>query len=904
MRVQAIVDLGRGLRTERDTDYQNTAHPDGLDAFVDDWLCTYHAFADDVELKPIIAKLRGYYDFDRPTRINRIDTAITVLRVLYKAYDNQPAEATPIPTLAPAHPEPAPAMPDAVTVPVTKTPTKRAPKPSEYDNLPATGTPTPTPTPVRAEPEPMMADAVSASVTKTPTKRAPKRSEKAATDGPITLNSPLKVVPGITPSLAQAFSRLGVKTIRDMLHHYPFRYDDFSKRITIGELRPGEVATVIAGITEVKSFTMRNGSTGINVQLEDETGILKLVFFGQRWLLRQLQPEMTIMVSGKVELFGGIRQMSSPDWQPYQPLSAEELIHVGRLVPVHPLTKGLAERSARTTIKRIVDTYAEQLADPLPHAVLQRTKLIDLASAIKLIHFPNTPDDVIAARTRLGFDEFLTIQLGVLQRKISWQSEPGYVMPYNDEAHAALLATLPFALTNAQNRAVGEIFADIAAPIPMARLLQGDVGSGKTAVAAAAALQAIANGYQAAIMAPTEILAEQHYRGLSALLGQINVHRSNEWQESLGDDRRSRLAEIQQLLGMDPNQSDGVRIALLTGSLGAKERRRVLEGVARGEVDLVVGTHALISEGVQYLKLGLVVVDEQHRFGVEQRQRLKDKGHNPHMLVMTATPIPRTLTMTIYGDLDTSVLDELPPGRHDIATKRITNAERTRAYNHIRKQIAAGRQAFVICPLVEESDKSDLPSAEEMYEKLQSEVFSDLRVSLIHGKMSAKDKDAIMVAFRNHEADILVATAVIEVGIDIPNASTIMIEGADRFGLAQLHQFRGRVGRGAHKSYCILVSDRDSETTNKRLDAMVETRNGFILAEKDLEIRGPGEFFGTRQSGMPDLKIAQLTDTRLLQAAQLEAKTILRADPELAHIEHALLRAQVEDFWARAVDAN
>ena len=388
------------------------------------------------------------------------------------------------------------------------------------------------------------------------------------------------------------------------------------------------------------------------------------------------------------------------------------------------------------------------------------------------------------------------------------------------------------------------------------------------------------------------------------MLGQISVRRSNEWQEAIDDERLSRLAEIQLLLGMNPNQSDGVRIALLTGSLGAKERRRVLEGVARGEVDLVVGTHALISEGVQYLKLGLVVIDEQHRFGVEQRQRLKDKGHNPHMLVMTATPIPRTLTMTIYSDLDISVLDELPPGRQEIATKRITNSDRTKAYAHIRKQIAAGRQVFVICPLVEESDKSDLPSAEEMYEKLQHEVFRDLRVSLIHGKMSAKDKDAIMVAFRNHEADILVATAVIEVGIDIPNASTIMIEGADRFGLAQLHQFRGRVGRGPHKSYCILVSDNESESTDKRLKAMVELRDGFALAEKDLEIRGPGEFFGTRQSGIPDLKIAQLTDTRLLQAAQLEAKTILRADPDLSHIAHAVLREQVEAFWARAVDAN
>ncbi|MFZ9858825.1 MAG: ATP-dependent DNA helicase RecG [Roseiflexaceae bacterium] len=884
MRLQAIIDLGKGLRAERDTNYQNTTHPDGLDAFIDDWQCTYYAFVEDTELKPIVTQIRGYYAFDHATRSERINTAITILRMLYRALESKTVQQTQQPvmqTMSPINTDVVPTI-----------------------EIPNSSTQLADPTP---------------SVSKNPPKRATKRNDKATSNGPVTLNSPLKFAPGITPSMARAFSRLGVKTIRDMLHHYPFRYDDFSKRTTIEDVRPGEVVSIIARVIETKTFTMRNGSMGLNVHVEDDTGMLKLVFFGQRWLIKQLQPGMSIMVSGKIEVFAGMRQMSSPKWQPYEPpretpsvaevddtqiIDNDELIHVGRMVPIHPLTTGLADRGARTVIKHIVDTYADQLADPLPDSVRQRAGLIDLTSAIKRIHFPQTNDDVVAAKTRLGFDEFLIIQLGVLQRRISWQGTPGYPMPYNADAHHALLSALPFALTNAQNRALGEIFADINTTIPMARLLQGDVGSGKTAVAAAAALQAIANGYQAAIMAPTEILAEQHYHGLSNLLGPISVRRTSQWQESIDDDRRTRLAEIQQLLGMDPNQSDGVRIALLTGSLGAKDRRRVLEGVARGEIDLIVGTHALISEGVQYLKLGFVVIDEQHRFGVEQRQRLKDKGHNPHMLVMTATPIPRTLTMTIYSDLDVSVLDELPPGRQEIATKRIANSDRPKAYAHIRKQVAAGRQAFVICPLVEESDKSDLPSAEEMFEKLQHEVFPDLRVSLIHGKMNAKDKDAIMVAFRNHEADILVATAVIEVGIDIPNASTIMIEGADRFGLAQLHQFRGRVGRGAHKSYCILVSDNDSETTEKRLTAMVELRDGFALAEKDLEIRGPGEFFGTRQSGVPDLKIAQLTDTRLLQATQLEARTILRKDPELSLIEHALLRAQVEDFLARAVDAN
>jgi ATP-dependent DNA helicase RecG len=330
----------------------------------------------------------------------------------------------------------------------------------------------------------------------------------------------------------------------------------------------------------------------------------------------------------------------------------------------------------------------------------------------------------------------------------------------------------------------------------------------------------------------------------------------------------------------------------------------VLEGIARGDVDLVVGTHALITESVQYARLGMVIVDEQHRFGVEQRQRLKDKGFNPHMLVMTATPIPRTLTLTIYGDLDTAVLDELPPGRQEIKTRWITSGERDKAYKHLRREISRGRQAFVICPLVEESEKVDLPSAEEMYQKLSSEVFPDLRVALIHGKMLPREKDQIMVAFRNHEYDILVATAVIEVGIDVPNATTILIEGAERFGLAQLHQFRGRVGRGIHQSYCILISDKENEQTKQRLEAMEQTRDGFKLAEIDLQLRGPGEFFGTRQSGTPDLKVAQLADTRLLHAANREAQQILKDDPKLERAEHRLLRAKVDTFWADAMQAG
>lgn len=728
---------------------------------------------------------------------------------------------------------------------------------------------------------------------------------------PLALDSPIEDISGVGKQNAQAFRKLGVRTVQDMLYHFPHRYDDFSSQKQIGDLEIGNIETVIATVSDVRSFSMRSGGGGVEVQVSDETGMLKAVFFRQPWLLKQFEVGRQVVLSGKVTANMGVRQMTGPDWEPY---TDDELIHTGRLVPVHPLTKGLIERNARRIIKQMVDAATPLVQDYLPEKVRERAGLMPLGQALAQIHFPADQAALQRARLRLGFDEFLFIQLGVLQRKLLWQGERGYPMDLNQSVHEDFLDKLPFDLTGAQVRALEEIFKDMGRPVPMARLLQGDVGSGKTAVAAAASLQAIANGFQAAIMAPTEILAEQHYKGLRALLGKVRVPRHEEHNSAADDaastmpaEERERLAEIKRILGMtaeDDLDGAGVRVALLTGSLGAKERRRVLEGIANGEVDLVVGTHALITESVRYQSLGLVVVDEQHRFGVEQRQRLKDKGFNPHMLVMTATPIPRTLTLTIYGDLDTSVLDELPPGRQEIRTRWITSVERDKAYKHMRKEIGRGRQAFVVCPLVDESEKVDLPSAEEMYVKLGSDIFPDLRVSLIHGKMHPREKDDVMIRFRNHEHDILVATAVIEVGIDVPNATSMVIEGAERFGLAQLHQFRGRVGRGIHQSYCILISDKDNEVTKQRLEAMENTTDGFQLAEIDLQIRGPGEFFGTRQSGTPDLKVAQLADTRLLHAANREAQTILAEDPQLARPEHAALKGKVDAFWAEATKAG
>ncbi|MBA3944424.1 MAG: ATP-dependent DNA helicase RecG [Herpetosiphonaceae bacterium] len=741
---------------------------------------------------------------------------------------------------------------------------------------------------------------------------APKSPKIQRPPQPLTLEAPLGDVAGVGPVLVRSFARLGLRTVGDMLYHFPNRYDDYSSRKTIVELMVGTVETVVGEVVEVKTFTTRNSLGGVNIAIKDETGILQISFFGQQWLAKQLFAGQRIVVSGKVGGYNGRLQMTSPKWEPYR---EDALTHTGRLVPVHPLTKGLYEKNVRTLIKRIVDAATPMVEDHLPDEVRERAHLLPLARALAQVHFPDDAKQLALARYRLGFDEFLFIQVGVLQRKRLWQGEAGYQLHFEQAIHQQFLSKLPFTLTQAQTSVLEEIFADMGRPVAMGRLVQGDVGSGKTVVAAAALVQVIAHGMQGALMAPTEILAEQHYRGLKQLLAQVEVprsakmaaERSDDWKERLDQQQIKRMAEIKRLLGMTEAEDmggAGIRVALLTGSLRTKERKQVLQAIAQGEVDLVIGTHALIQEAVQYNSLGLVVVDEQHRFGVEQRERLKSKGHNPHLLVMTATPIPRTLALSIYGDLDSSVIGERPPGRQPIKTRWIQKADVQKAYSHLRREIKAGRQAFVICPLVEESEKLELDSAVETQTLLQHEVFPELRIGLVHGRMPQIEKDAVMRAFREREFDILVATAVVEVGIDIPNASTIMILGAERFGLAQLHQFRGRVGRGEHQSFCVVVSDVENEQTQERLQALEASEDGFVLAEKDLELRGPGEFFGRRQSGTPDLKMAQMGDLRLLHVARLEADRILEQDPQLERPEHRLLATKVADFWADAEGAS
>jgi ATP-dependent DNA helicase RecG len=870
-----IIQLGTMLRAELQRDCDDGAADGGLERFLTGWRLEANGALAHEPVRQALELLAGYGMFDLPTRRARVGIAIEGLRNLFRTRDDRPQTTDHGRTAE--NPEPRTQNPE---------PRTQNPEPRTQD------------------PEPRTKEGGTALDTKSKIQNP--KSKIQSPPKPLEPSSPIEEVPGIGKANAAAFKRLGVKSVYDLLYHFPHRYDDYTSHKNIAEIKIGDVETAVGVVSDVRTFGMKNGRGGVEVLVSDNTGDIKAVFFNQPWIARQFQPGMRIVLSGKVtaDARTGQRTIAAPDWQPY---TEDELVHAGRLVPVHPLTRGLVERGTRTIIKQVVDAVAPKVEDHLPAVVRERAGLMGLSQALVQMHFPSNKEQLEQARRRLGFDEFLFIQLGVLERKVLWQAERGYPMLFNQEVHEAFLSSFPFELTGAQVRALEEIFEDIRRPVPMARLLQGDVGSGKTAVAAATALQGIANGFQAAIMAPTEILAEQHYRGLKGLLGKVRVPREAAPAEPQDVERQAELDEIKRLLGMsfeDDMEGQGVRVALLTGSLGARERRKVLEGIARGDVDLVVGTHALITESVQYARLGMVIVDEQHRFGVEQRQRLKDKGFNPHMLVMTATPIPRTLTLTIYGDLDTAVLDELPPGRQEIKTRWITSGERDKAYKHLRREISRGRQAFVICPLVEESEKVDLPSAEEMYQKLSSEVFPDLRVALIHGKMLPREKDQIMVAFRNHEYDILVATAVIEVGIDVPNATTILIEGAERFGLAQLHQFRGRVGRGIHQSYCILISDKENEQTKQRLEAMEQTRDGFKLAEIDLQLRGPGEFFGTRQSGTPDLKVAQLADTRLLHAANREAQQILKDDPKLERAEHRLLRAKVDTFWADAMQAG
>ncbi len=676
----------------------------------------------------------------------------------------------------------------------------------------------------------------------------------------LTLDSTIAEALGMRAQEANKLAKLGLCTVTQGLLYFPREHYDCRNPLPIHRLVPGVPTTLVGTLKAVSTATVGRQSLKITeAKVADRTGVIVVRWFNQAHVAKVLKPHVgsRIAVSGQPEVFNGKLQFSPRD---YEFPDEDALTHTAGLVPVYPLTEGITQRWLRGVQKRLVDLCHPLLDDPLPSGLREVHHLPGLAQAVRSYHFPASPEDRAAARRRLAFEELLYIQLGMLERKHRYQNSERGAAIHAPGALEELLSALPFALTGAQNRAIAAITRDMARPVPMSRLLQGDVGSGKTVVAVAALLVAVRAGYQGVLMAPTEILAEQHARGLTRLLEPL-----------------------------------GVRVALLTGSLTKTQRLAAYAGAAQGTLDVLVGTHALIQEGLAFAQLGVAVVDEQHRFGVLQRAGLRQKGFAPHMLVMTATPIPRTLALTLYGDLDVTVLDERPPGRQPIETRWLPSAKV--AYTFVREQITLGRQAFVVCPMIEENEKVEARAAVAEQERLQREVFPDLRVGLLHGKMKPAHKEAVLREFRDGGIEVLVATSVVEVGIDIPNASVMVIQDANRFGLAQLHQFRGRVGRGADKSYCYLLADEAGQIAAQRLQAITRTDDGFALAEEDLRLRGPGEFWGTRQSGLPELRVAQLSDTATIEQARQAAQDLFATDPLLEQAQHALLRDRLREFW-------
>jgi len=692
------------------------------------------------------------------------------------------------------------------------------------------------------------------------------------------LDSAVTSLKGVSTAMAAKFERLGVKTIRDLLYFFPRRHLDYSQRQHIAELAEGEEQTIMANVWQAQE-TRLGGRRSTEAIVGDETGNVRVVWFNNPYIAKSLPTNAQVVISGRVRLFGGRHVFESPEWEL---LEDKELVHTGRLVPLYSLTQGLKPRQVRKLMKAVVDSFVDKVEDFLPPELIKRCNLLELPQAIAQAHYPEDETAKNNARYRLAFDELFILQLGVLGKKHEWQeSQPGNPLSPQPAPLDAFLKSLPFELTGAQQKVLKELLSDLEKPIPMSRLLQGEVGSGKTVVATSALLVAAANGCQSAFMAPTEILAEQHFTNVGQLLAGAG----------------ELVAEEENLRTFSGIIDRPLTVALLIGDLKQARKQEIQQKITSGEIDIVIGTHALIQKEVGFKNLSLVVVDEQHRFGVEQRSALRQKGFNPHVLVMTATPIPRTLALTLYGDLDLSVIDELPPGRQAVKTKWLKSEQRDSAYAFLRRQVAEGRQAFIICPLVEESEVIQAKAAVAEYERLSGEVFPDLKLGLIHGRLSAAEKDRVMHQFRSGELEVLVSTPVVEVGIDVPNATVMLVESADRFGLSQLHQFRGRVGRGSAQSYCMLLAENPSEIGRERLDIIEKVQDGFQLAEEDLRLRGPGEFFGTRQSGLPDLRMARLSDVALLELARTEAIKLFEKDPGLKKPAHAPLAKELSRAW-------
>jgi ATP-dependent DNA helicase RecG len=678
------------------------------------------------------------------------------------------------------------------------------------------------------------------------------------------MDAAVTVLDGVGPVNAEKLGNLDIGTLRDMLYHFPRRYDDYSELKTINRLKYGEEVTVIGTVKSASSRKLRGKSSLSEVIVSDGSGALRVSWFNQPWITKTLKEGTQVVLSGKIDQYLGRLGMNSPEWE----LLEEKNLHTNRIVPVYPLTAKITQRWLRGQMDKVVNYWALRVEDPLPESLRNAADLYDLPEALLQSHFPDSWDDLKAAQHRLAFDEIFYLQLGVLQQKRSWGERAGEKFEVQSTWLEQQFAKLPYQLTNAQQKALGDIQADLTSGHPMNRLLQGDVGSGKTVIAALGAAIVMNHNGQVAIMAPTSILAEQHYASFTSLLaGENGV--------------------------IAPEQ-----IRLIVGATPDSEKNEIRTGLENGEIKMVVGTHALLEDPVVFKNLQLAVIDEQHRFGVKQRSILRAKGENPHLMVMTATPIPRSLALTVYGDLDLTVMDEMPPGREPVDTYVLFPRERERAYDLIRKEIKTGRQAFIIYPLVEESEKLEAKAAVEEHERIQKEIFPQFKVGLLHGRLKADEKESVMTQFRDQELDILVSTTVIEVGVDVPNATVMLIESANRFGLAQLHQLRGRVGRGSEQSYCILIPESDAGIENERLKVMSETSDGFVLAEKDLEQRGPGQFLGTRQAGFAELQMASLTNVRLIEKARNHAHEIIEKDPDLQTPEYQPMRTNLEQRWS------
>jgi ATP-dependent DNA helicase RecG len=717
------------------------------------------------------------------------------------------------------------------------------------------------------------------------------------------LNTPIEEIPRVGPAYQARLKRLNIKTVGQLLFHFPHRYEDFSNLVPISQTEEGGPYSIQGKITDIRMFRAFHRKMMLTqATIEDESGKIKALWFNQPYLVTTLKKGTAVCLAGKVKGKKSSKYFSSPAYEKipdnYQDVDFD-LNHTGGLIPVYPETEGLSSKWLRFIVRPILENLQNKIPDALPKNIVEKYKFLAIKEAIWQIHFPQSLELAEQAKKRFGFEELFNLALFVLRERLKLAKENAKAIPINLDIIKNFTQNLPFKLTDAQKKSAWQILKDMEKPRPMNRLLEGDVGSGKTVVAALAALNAASAGYQVAFLAPTEILAKQHFKTINDVLKNL-----------------------------------GINIGLLTGKESYYknekiERKNLLDKLKENEVDILIGTHALVqdpdsapwkvtkkrAQKVLFDKLAFVVIDEQHRFGVEQRAALcRQKSFIPHLLSMTATPIPRTLSLTVYGDLDLSVIDELPKGRKKIITKIIKPQDKKGAYEFIRQQVKEGRQAFVICPRIEppkvsEEDLAkgifdernmswmDVKAVKQEYEKLSKEIFPDLKIGMLHGKMKSQEKEDIMWSFKEKVIDILVATSVIEVGVDVPNASVMMIEGSDKFGLAQLHQFRGRVGRSEYQSYCFLFTDAPGMLTNRRLRALVNCDNGFELAEKDLEIRGPGDFTGGRQWGIPDLAMASLTDTILVSKARNEAKTILEEDPDLK--KYPLLAEKVKEYKTR-----